>query len=282
MIDYKEDEYGVRYSIDGKILIGYNLDVFRCEHYIIHDGVRKILANAFHNCQIIKSVTMQDSVDEDEGSVFEGCKNLEEARVSANLKNPNIAMFCGCSSLKKVELPEGIESIGENMFCGCRDLRNLNIPSSVRFFCGDTFSGSGIEEIALPEGLESIGHDAFICCNNLKRLIIPSSVDSIGPWLVQGHKDFNGVICHSNKFYVESDALISKDDNTMLACWTKQTEYHLPASVKNVKSVCNDQIEILYIDSPLNEIGYEAFISCPSLKDIVYNSSVRTNMASCR
>lgn len=282
MADFKEDEYGVRYSEDGKVLIGYNSAMFRCEHYIIHDGVTKILANAFHNCQILKSVTMPDSVVEDEGSVFEGCKNLEEARVSANLRNPNIAMFCGCSSLKKVELPEGIESIGENMFCGCRDLRNLNIPSSVRFFCGDTFCGSGIEEIALPEGLESIGHDAFICCCHLKSLIIPSTVDSIGPWLLQGHKDFNSVICHSPKFYVENDALISKHGNTMIACWTKQTEYHLPESVKNVQSVCNDQIEILYIDSPLNEIGYEAFISCPSLKDIVYNSSVRTNRTSCR
>ena len=168
MTDYKEDEYGVRYSIDGKILIGYNLDVFRCEHYIIHDGVRKILANAFHNCQIIKSVTMPDSVDEDEGSVFEGCKNLEEARVSANLKNPNIAMFCGCSSLKKVELPEGIESIGENMFCGCRDLRNLNIPSSVRYFCGDTFCGSGIEEIALPEAKEVLWRESRTLSNMKK------------------------------------------------------------------------------------------------------------------
>jgi hypothetical protein len=265
--DYIEDRYGVRYSEDGEQLIGYNPDVFRCEHYEIRDGVTKILANAFHNCQYLRSVVMPDSVVEDEGSVFEGCKNLEEARVSANLKNPNIAMFCGCSSLRKVDLPEGMESIGENMFCGCKSLSHIDIPSTVEAFCGDTFCESGIEAITLPEGLKSIGHDAFICCYSLKRLTIPSAVESIGPWLVQGHKDFEGVICHSSRFRIEDDALISNKDNSLFACWTKQAEYHLPTSVKKVESLCNDQIETLYINS-LTEIGYEAFISCPSLKNI--------------
>ena len=153
------------------------------------------------------------------------------------------------------------------MFCGCKSLSHIDIPSTVETFCGDTFCGSGIEEIVLPDGLTCIGHDAFICCYSLKRLTIPSAVESIGPWLVQGHKDFEGVICHSNRFRIEDDALISNKDNSLLACWTKQREYHLPASVKKVESLCNNQIETLYIN-PLTEIGYEAFISCPSLKNI--------------
>ena len=71
-------------------------------------GVKILAANAFHNCQHLKSIFMPDSVIEDEGSIFEGCKNLEEARVSANLKNPDVAMFCGCSSLRYVDLQEGL------------------------------------------------------------------------------------------------------------------------------------------------------------------------------
>ena len=271
--DYIEDRYGVRYSEDGEQLIGYNPDVFRCEHYEIRDGVTKILANAFHNCQCLRSVVMPDSVVEDEGSVFEGCKNLEEARVSASLRNPNIAMFCGCSSLRKVDLPEGMESIGENMFCGCKALSRINLPSTIKELCGDTFCGSGIEEIILPEGLKRIGNDAFISCYNLKRLIIPLTVESIAPWLVQGHKDFEGIICHSPRFRIEDDALISNNDNSLLACWTKQSVYHLPDSVKKVSSLCNDQIEALYI-YPQIKIGYEALISCPSLKIIKKRISI--------
>ena len=220
---------------------------------------------------------MPDSVIEDEGSIFEGCQDLEEVRLSANLKNPNIAMFCGCSSLRHVELHEGMESIGENMFCCCKSLGSLTLPSTIKHLCGDTFSCSGIKEISLPEGLIDIGHDAFIGCYNLRSLTIPSTVAEIGSWLVQGHKDFESIICKSDKFRIEDEALIANEDNSLLACWSKSTEYHLPESVKNVRSFCNDLIETLYIDYPLDEIGYEAFINCPLLKNVVYNAIVRAN-----
>ena len=274
---YIEDEYGVLYSEDGAVLLGYNREVFHCEEYRIKDGVKMLAANAFHHCQSLKSISMPDSVTEDEGSIFEDCKNLEEARVSANLKNPDVAMFCGCSSLRYVELQEGLESIGENMFCGCNALRHIALPSTIQCLCGDTFCASGVEDIVLHEGLKEIGHDAFNGCYNLKNLTIPSTVDFIGSWLVQGHKEFEGVTCKSSKFRVDNEALISNEKDSLLACWTKMTEYHLPASVKNIRSVLNNQIETLYIDNPLDEIGFEAFIGCSSLKKIAYNATVRIN-----
>lgn len=274
---YIEDEFGVRYSADGAVLLGYNREVFHCEEYRIKDGVKMLAANAFHHCQSLKSISMPDSVTEDEGSIFEDCKNLEEARVSANLKNPDVAMFCGCSSLRYVELQEGLESIGENMFCGCNALRHIALPSTIQCLCGDTFCASGVEDIVLHEGLKEIGHDAFNGCYNLKNLTIPSTVDFIGSWLVQGHKEFEGVTCKSSKFRVDNEALISNEKDSLLACWTKMTEYHLPASVKNIRSVLNNQIETLYVDNPLDEIGFEAFIGCSSLKKIAYNATVRIN-----
>ena len=274
---YIEDEFGVRYSADGATLLGYNREVFRCAEYRIKDGVKILAANAFHNCQHLKSIFMPDSVIEDEGSIFEGSKSLEEARVSANLKNPDVAMFCGCSSLRYVELQEGLESIGENMFCGCNALRHIALPSTIQCLCGDTFCASGVEDIVLHEGLKEIGHDAFNSCYHLKKLVIPSTVEHIGSWLVQGHKEFEGITCKSSKFRVEDEALISNEEDSLLACWSKKKEYHLPASIKIVRSVLNNQIKILYVDYPLDEIGSEAFIGCSSLKKIAYNATVRIN-----
>lgn len=274
---YIEDEYGVLYSEDGAVLLGYNREVFHCAEYRIKDGVKILAANAFHNCQTLKSIFIPDSVIEDDGSIFEGCENLEEARVSVNLKNPDIAMFSGCSSLRYVELQEGLESIGENMFYGCTALKHIALPSTILYLFGDTFCVSGIEDIALHEGIKEIGHDAFNGCYHLKKLVIPSTVEHIGSWLVQGHKEFEGVTCKSSKFRVEDEALISNEEDSLLACWTKMTEYRLPASVKNIRSVLNNQIETLYIDNPLDEIGFEAFIGCSSLKKIAYNATVRIN-----
>ena len=274
---YIEDEYGVLYSEDGAVLLGYNREVFHCAEYRIKDGVKILAANAFHNCQHLKSIFMPDSVIEDEGSIFEGSKSLEEARVSVNLKNPGIAMFSGGSSLRYVELQEGLESIGENMFYGCTALKYIALPSTILYLFGDTFCVSGIEDIALHEGIKEIGHDAFNGCYHLKKLVIPSTVEHIGSWLVQGHKEFEGITCKSSKFRVEDEALISNEKDSLLACWTKMTEYHLPASVKNIRSVLNNQIETLYVDNPLDEIGSEAFIGCSSLKKIAYNATVRIN-----
>ncbi len=274
---YIEDEYGVLYSEDGAVLLGYNREVFHCAEYRIKDGVKILAANAFHNCQTLKSIFIPDSVIEDDGSIFEGCENLEEARVSVNLKNPDIAMFSGCSSLRYVELQEGLESIGENMFYGCTALKHIALPSTILYLFGDTFCVSGIEDIALHEGIKEIGHDAFNGCYHLKKLVIPSTVEHIGSWLVQGHKEFEGVTCKSSKFRVDNEALISNEKDSLLACWTKMTEYHLPASVKNIRSVLNNQIETLYVDTPLDEIGSEAFIGCSSLKKIAYNATVRIN-----
>ena len=247
---YIEDEYGVLYSEDGAVLLGYNREVFHCAEYRIKDGVKILAANAFHNCQHLKSIFMPDSVIEDKGSIFEGSKSLEEARVSVNLKNPDVAMFCGCSSLRYVELQEGLESIGENMFYGCTALKHIALPSTILYLFGDTFCVSGIEDIALHEGIKEIGHDAFNGCYHLKKLVIPSTVEHIGSWLVQGHKEFEGITCKSSKFRIEDEALISNEKDSLLACWTKMTEYHLPASVKNIRSVLNNQIETLYVDTP--------------------------------
>lgn len=275
-----KDEYGVCYSSDGKTLIGVqDKKKFSCSHYRIRDGVEYIESNAFHQCQNLKSIYMPDTVTDDGGSIFECCKGLERARLSANLKNPNIAMFNGCSSLVEVDLPKGLESIGENMFSGCKNLIKIDLPPNVQHLLGDSFCASGIETIILPEGLKTIGADAFVNCRNLRSLTIPASVQEIGPWLVQNHKNFEGINCKSAAFRIENEALIYNENNSLLACWTKSSVYHIPASVKNVKSICNNHIEVLYIDYPLDEIGYEAFICCPGLKKIIYNAQVKKNRA---
>ena len=61
---YIEDEYGVLYSEDGAVLLGYNREVFHCAEYRIKDGVKILAANAFHHCQSLKSISMPDSVTE--------------------------------------------------------------------------------------------------------------------------------------------------------------------------------------------------------------------------
>ena len=268
------DEWGVFYSADWKTLIGADASTFQSEHYCIREGVTCIEANAFHQCQSLKSLWMPDSVMEEYGSLCEGCRNLERARISVNLGHPEFAMFGGCSSLRDIDLQEGLESIGENMFIGCSSLRHIRIPSTVKVIKNDTFCGTAIEEIELPSALESIGYDTFIGCTSLKRLVIPEKVKEIGPWLIQAHEHFEGLTCLSPYFRIENNCLISNDDHELIACWTREKVYHIPVSVKKIGSICNDMIETIIVDSSLDMIGWDAFVSCKHLKRIIYRAPV--------
>ena len=267
-LDYLIDEYGVAYSADGNTVYGAVKGLFVAEEYHIKDGVKVLGANCFHCCDSVKVLYMPDSVEDDEGCYSEGCKNLQKANVSKNLKHPNIAMFCSCMSLKEVFLPEGMESIGENMFCGCTSLQEIHLPSSITCFQSDTFCSVPLRAIELPDSLETIGYDTFIGCRILETLVIPENVRSIGPWLVQCHKVFKGVVCKSSHFRIENDALITNDGDALIACWSHNPNYVVPASVKEVLSFCNDMVETIELPDHVVRIGWDAFCSCPNLKHV--------------
>ena len=268
-----QDSHGVIYSYDRKTLLEVSSD-FMCKDYHVAEGTVDIEDNAFCNCQTLERIWLPDSVISGCGCLCERARNLRYARLSSNIKYPCIALFCGCYSLEEVIMPEGIEGVGENMFTGCISLKHIKLPSTIKYFNGDSFAGSGIEEIDLPVGVERISHDAFVGCQSLRRLVIPMNVMHIGPWLVQGHKDFEGVECLSPHFRVEDECLISNEDDALIACWTKNCVFHIPHSVRNIYSICNDQIEKLIIDHPIEKIGYDALCFNPNLKEIVANAKI--------
>lgn len=269
------DEFGAIYSSDRKTLIGFDPSKFQTKEYHIAEGTVKIKENAFHSCQTLEKLWVPDSVISEMGCLCENAKNLRFARLSRNIKHPDIAMFNNCESLEEVILPECIEEIGENMFSNCISLKHLILPPSVKCFLNDTFAGSGIESITLPEGLETIGDNTFVNCRALQQIRIPEKVKEIGGWFIQGHAGFKGIECLSPHFRVEEECLISNSDNTLIASWTKAKEFHLPATVRNIRSICNDQIEKLYIDFPLDKIGHDALCCNPNLKEIIYNADVK-------
>lgn len=268
------DEHGAVYSLQKKTLIEIDKSKFKCKSYHVAEGTVEIEDNLFYCCDCIEELWVPDSVVSGCGCLCEYAKNLRFARLSRNIKYPDIALFNGCVSLEKIILPEGIECIGENMFSGCVSLKHINLPSSIKHFCGDTFCHSGIEEIKLPEGLETIGSDAFVNCRSLKRISIPRSVSEIEPWFVQGHRNFEGVECFSPHFRIEDECLIVNKDDSVIACWTKAEEFHIPSSARKIRSLCNDVIEKIVIDHPLEEICYDALCASPNLKAISVNAEV--------
>ena len=101
---------------------------------IFEDGIEDISYASFHNCPLLKKVTIPSSVTNMQYA-FAGCTSIEEVYIddsvvitTNNGRNPNFdCSFSGCENLKILEVPEGIElgytNAGWNT--NCNSLENL-------------------------------------------------------------------------------------------------------------------------------------------------------------
>ena len=93
--DAIEDEYGVKYSRDGKKLLKAS-SLLRDKEYVVREGTEVICDGAFGYCKYLQSITIPNSVT----SIG------DEA-------------FSDCDSLQSITIPNSVRNIGNNAFYGC-------------------------------------------------------------------------------------------------------------------------------------------------------------------
>ncbi len=132
--------------------------------------------NAFHDCQLLKSVS------------FESLMNLGEG------------IFVNCINLEKVEIPQSIINIPKRTFQGCSALAFVNLPETVARIDDEAFSGCGIEYISIPDSLLYLGNSAFKGCSNLRKVSFPekSLCDRIEPSTFEDCNNLIDVLLPSN------------------------------------------------------------------------------------
>lgn len=154
-----EDEFGVKYSKDGKRLLRApkNLD----GEYTIRKGTKVICDRAFLACKKLSSIHIPDSVISIGDVVFARCKELTDITLPQNIKTINGNPFVNWngklivksknfiykddvlfdkykrrlisyrSRNKDYEIPNTITSIENGAFKKCEDLTSIHIPNSV-------------------------------------------------------------------------------------------------------------------------------------------------------
>ena len=119
------DEFGVRYSKDGKKLLE---STDQClTNYTIRQGTRSICDSAFWNSLSLHSVTIPDSVTSIGGSAFYGCSSLQSITIPDSVTSIGDGAFMGCSSLQSVTIPDSVTSIGDKAFSACLSLQSIII-----------------------------------------------------------------------------------------------------------------------------------------------------------
>ena len=220
------------------------------------------------------------AVTEIDRNTFRGCANLTGTLIIPNtVKTIGSLAFWYCTGFTQLVLPDAMESIGHDAFSDCSGLTDVTFPSALQVIESHAFSDcSGLVSLTLPSSLQTIENRAFWNCTGLTgTLYIPASVDSIGPCVFSYCNDLDAIIVDPDnpKYYSENNALITKNDKTILtAC--KNTV--IPDDIRGIGSYAfasmSTLTEVPELPLTLKIIDDHAFYACPFIGNLVLPDSL--------
>ncbi len=144
-------------------------------------GVRDITEEVFKNNDILRYVSLPETVSTIHEKAFSGCRCLEKIVMPNTMKYIGAKAFEDCSSLKEIELPAGITVIKRSTFRLCKSLKYIRIPEGVKKIEHGAFSNcSSLKVVELPSTLEEIEGFAFYNCTELEKINGGTSLRKIG------------------------------------------------------------------------------------------------------
>ena len=275
LVEAIEDEYGVKYSKDGKRLL--KADSKLNGEYHIRKGTICICFSAFENCAGLTGVVIPEGITEIGDFAFSNCPSLENILVSAD--NPSYVSINNCCLSKDLRklifgcrssiIPEGVSMIEESAFEGCVGLTSLVIPEGVKEIGWDAFSGcTGLTNIVIPDSVTEINGGAFFGCTSLTSIVIPEGVTEIGESAFSGCTDLTSIVIPKG---------VTEIGESAFSGCTGLTSVVIPEGVTEIGygafSGCTGLTSIV-IPKGVTEIGESAFRGCTGLTSVVIPEGV--------
>lgn len=93
-------------------------------------SLTRIGDHAFEGCHLFTHLSLPETITELGPNCFRDCFNLTEINLSENLKTIGWGCFNGCNSLKSIFIPASVERLEENAFEGCDALKKIVVEDS--------------------------------------------------------------------------------------------------------------------------------------------------------
>ena len=294
-----EDEYGVKYSRDGKKLLKASPSL-RWKEYVVREGTEVICDDAFRWCESLQIVTIPNSVKSIGNRAFCLCRSLQSITILNSVRNIGNNAFLGCnicfficnstyfqyddvclfnkdktaivSRIKDCVnyiIPNSVKSIGDGAFRLCKSLQSITIPNSVTNIGDHAFCNcDSLQSVTIPNSVTKIGDEAFSDCKSLQSVTISNSVTKIGNYAFSD--------CKSLQSITIPNSVTSIGDNAFSGCNSLQS-ITIPNSVTsigdNAFSGCYS-LQSVTIPNSVTKIGFRAFGWCVSLQSITIPNSV--------
>ena len=190
------DEWGVKYSKDGRKLLEATQELNLNGTYSIRKGTKIICDRAFCLRRSLTEVVIPNSVTSIGGFAFSGCESLTEVVI------PNSVVCINGNPFVKWE--GKLECLSPSFVYEDNILFNKDKSRII------SFRNQKLTSYVIPASVTSIGDRAFRHCSSLKSLVIPDSVTSIG--------DRTFTNCHSLSEVVIPDSVTSIGDRAFYGC----------------------------------------------------------------
>ena len=280
MLNAWTDEYGVKYSKDGKKLLWAPSIPYK--QYTIKDGTEIICDMAFsHDIERMmwfENVLMPNSVKWIGNSAFCWCRRLKTINFSSNLLYIGDYAFSGCCTIKSLELPSSVKYMGQGCFGNCAFSRFV-IPEAVEYIKGNPWSGiftSGkfVVENHSPFYTVRNGH---LYSKDLKTIVCCLDDKEYGASTLENVLHIAGSAfsnCHIKALNIP-ETVISIGDYAFYES-SGFEEVQLPDSLKSIGDYAfyHTQIKRVEIPDSVERIGSHAFGSCSQLVSISLSNSL--------
>ena len=291
-----EDEYGVKYSRDGRRLlkVSNSLD----GSYKIKENTKVICNDAFWGCTslscivipnsvtyigddafsmtALSSVVIPNSVTSIGKGTFWNCTFLSSIVIPNSVTSIEKQAFDGCTSLSSIVIPDSVTNIGERAFSSCTSLSGIVIPNSVKSIGYRMFSScTSLSSIVIPNSVTSIGDSAFWDCTSLFSIIIPDSVTSIGSCAFSNCSSLSNIVIPASVTNMDGNPFLYW--NGILTVLSSSFFYANDVLIDNVKKTIiafRNKESSYIIPNSITGIGPNAFSHCETLSNIFIPNSV--------
>lgn len=219
----------------------------------IPEGVARVPAYSFYNCESLVSVTMPSGVD-----------------------NISFSVFCNCINLETVSLPDTLTRIENSAFENCSKINTLFVEDLSKWcsvYFGNTYSnpllyatnvffnGKLTKSVVIPDDVTSISSKAFYGGETLSKFTIHDNVTSIGSDAFTDTGYYNDSSNWENKVLYIDNHLIKVDTSKTDKCGVR---IGTKTIADNAAYDCYDVTGVV-IPETVTHIGKKAFYRNTSL-----------------